>query len=125
MKERLILKAELSTELLDVVLLNDYLSRLGIDIIVNMYALYIRQSAIYLKDIEKALELKDSVLWQEHCHKMKGAASSVGLKSLYFLLSSIEETNETMEERELMYKNLVIKNNNDSLLLQKWIKQQQ
>jgi len=108
---------------LDVELLNDYLERLGIDIIKKMYVLYHQQATIYLDDIQRALSIKDNGLWQEHCHKMKGAASSVGLKSLYSMLAIMEKTNESMDKREEMLEKLKIKNKKDSLTFQAWVEQ--
>lgn len=77
---------------LDHDLLDGYIESLGVTIVNKMFSLYCQQVALYLVDIEKALECDNPELWQEHCHKMKGAAGSVGLKSVHALLVIMEKT---------------------------------
>jgi len=77
---------------LDSELLEGYVQRLGQEVVKQMFDLYSQQVTIYLKDIEDSLFSGDAKLWQEHCHKMKGAAGSVGLKSLHLRLKSMEKT---------------------------------
>ncbi len=77
---------------LDNELLNGYVQSLGQDIVKKMLTLYSQQSLIYLADIEAALLCDSAELWQEHCHKMKGAAGSVGLKSLHARLVVMEKS---------------------------------
>ncbi len=77
---------------LDKELLNDYVQRLGHGVVKQMFELYIQQVALYINDIESSLLCDNSQLWQEHCHKMKGAAGSVGLKSLHSRLKEMEKT---------------------------------
>lgn len=75
---------------LDTELLSGYIQSLGIEVIKQMFALYSQQVIIYLNNIEDSVNCDDDQLWQEHCHKMKGAAGSVGLKSLHARLKSME-----------------------------------
>lgn len=84
---------------LDHELLNDYAQNLGVDIVQKMLSLYSQQVVIYLGDIEKSLQCDDAELWQEHCHKMKGAAGSVGLKSLHASLVIMEKTTADITEK--------------------------
>lgn len=84
---------------LDTELLNGYIQSLGQKVIQQMYALYGQQVIIYLKDIEDSLLCGDEKLWQEHCHKMKGAAGSVGLKALHSRLKLMEKTTIKMSDR--------------------------
>ena len=77
---------------LDNELLNGYVQSLGVDVVNKMLTLYKQQVAIYLKDIEESLLGGNVQLWQEHCHKMKGAAGSVGLKTLHARLKIMEKT---------------------------------
>ncbi|MDO6486791.1 Hpt domain-containing protein [Colwellia sp. 6_MG-2023] len=77
---------------LDKELLSDYVQRLGHGVVKQMFDLYIQQVALYINDIESSLLCDNSQLWQEHCHKMKGAAGSVGLKSLHIRLKEMEKT---------------------------------
>lgn len=80
-------------------LLNDYVKSLGVDIVRQMLSLYSQQVVIYLEDIEKSLQCDNADLWQEHCHKMKGAAGSVGLKSLHESLVIMEKTSADITEK--------------------------
>jgi len=77
---------------LDKDLLSDYVQRLGHDVVKQMFDLYTQQVALYINDIESSVLCDNSQLWQEHCHKMKGAAGSVGLKSLHLRLKDMEKT---------------------------------
>ncbi|MCW8833200.1 MAG: Hpt domain-containing protein [Colwellia sp.] len=79
---------------LDEELLDGYVQNLGQDIVKQMFALYSQQSSVYLADIEEALLSDNAKLWQEHCHKMKGAAGSVGLKSLHARLVIMEKSTD-------------------------------
>jgi len=84
---------------LDYDLLEGYLQSLGIDIVIKMFALYNQQVVIYLVDIEKSLQCNSAELWQEYCHKMKGAAGSVGLKSVHARLVLMEKTTANKTEK--------------------------
>ncbi len=84
---------------LDKVLLNGYVQSLGQEIVKKMLTLYSQQSLIYLTDIEAALQCDSTELWQEHCHKMKGAAGSVGLKSLHARLVIMEKSKENTTKK--------------------------
>lgn len=77
---------------LDNELLNTYVESLGSHTVKKMFDLYSQQVAIYLKDIENSLLCGSDKLWQEHCHKMKGAAGSVGLTALHSRLVLMEKT---------------------------------
>jgi len=91
---------------LDNDLLDGYMQSLGIDVVKKMFALYNQQVIIYLKDIENSM-LNDNVeLWQEHCHKMKGAAGSVGFKSLHARLVLMEKTTVGITEKTQQFSEL-------------------
>jgi len=77
---------------LDHDLLESYVESLGVDIVTKMLALYNQQVVIYLADIEQSLQGNSTDLWQAHCHKMKGAAASIGLKSVHARLMLMEKT---------------------------------
>ena len=66
---------------LDLDLLQGYIDNLGKAVVEQMLQLYISQSAIYIDDIRSNVSDDKQKLWQESCHKMKGAAGSVGLFS--------------------------------------------
>lgn len=77
---------------IDLVLIDDYLENLGVSIVAKMLAMYEVQSEVYLNDIELALGSEEQSLWQERCHKMKGAAGSVGMKKVHAHLVAIEKS---------------------------------
>ena len=112
---------EQANTLLDTTLLMDYVTSLGKSVVEQMFNLYSQQSAIYLSDIEKA-QLSDSLaLWQEHCHKMKGAAGSVGLKETHKKLILLEKTTATKDEKAKMLEELKKLNENALLAFNNWL----
>ena len=84
---------------LDVQLLADYIDNLGKDIVQQMLDLYIQQSDVYLQDIEQAITDESQTLWQDYCHKMKGATGSVGLVGVHALLVSCEKSTESWAKK--------------------------
>ena len=91
---------------IDVELLSGYLENLGTDTLRQMMDLYIEQSKNYLNDIAAALAADDQSLWQEHCHKMKGAAASAGLVVVHALLVDIEKSTESQSVKQNFFKQL-------------------
>ncbi len=75
---------------LDITLLQSYIDSLGKSIVEKMIALYTQQATAYLSDIELALTSKLKAPWQQHCHKMKGAAASVGMLGVSEKLAQLE-----------------------------------
>jgi len=96
---------------LDNELLDGYMQSLGQNIVKKMLTLYRQQSLIYLTDIEVALSSDSAELWQEHCHKMKGAAGSVGLKSLHARLVIMEKSMDDTTKKAQQLAELNIHNN--------------
>lgn len=84
---------------IDQVLIDDYLDNLGKTVVAKMLSMYEVQSKIYLSDIEKAIEVGEQNLWQERCHKMKGAAGSVGMKKVHAFLVAIEKSSAPLSEK--------------------------
>lgn len=91
---------------LDLSLLDDYLDRLGKKTVEQMLTLYCQQVDIYLKDIKQAQQDNSIDDWQSNCHKMKGAAASVGMLKLHAKLKLIEKSNEPKEKKELLLSEL-------------------
>ena len=87
---------------LDLNLLQGYIDNLGQSIVQQMLDLYIGQSAIYLGEITETVAADKQKLWQESCHKMKGAAGSVGLLLVHKKLAAIEKSDEA-EATKLAY----------------------
>jgi len=78
------------SEYLDLDLLQGYLDNLGDSVVQQMLKLYISQSAIYIADISSTVSPENQKDWHENCHKMKGAAGSVGLLQVHKKLVAIE-----------------------------------
>jgi HPt (histidine-containing phosphotransfer) domain-containing protein len=84
---------------IDQVLIDDYLDNLGKTVVAKMLSMYEVQSKIYLSDIEQAIEVGEQSLWQERCHKMKGASGSVGMKKVHAYLVAIEKSSAPLSEK--------------------------
>mgnify|MGYP000412034718 CR=1 FL=1 len=95
---------------LDNELLDGYVHSLGNGVVKQMFDLYNQQVIIYIKDIEQSLLCGNAQLWQEHCHKMKGAAGSVGLKALYSRLKLMEKTTASTSDKAHQLAELKIHN---------------
>lgn len=106
---------------LDSELLNGYLQSLGLDVVKQMFALYSQQGVIYLDDIENALLSGSEQLWQEHCHKMKGAAGSVGLTALHARLKLMEKTTAQMNEKAQQLVELKVHNHQALSSFKSWL----
>lgn len=106
---------------LDLELLQGYLDSLGKVIVEQMFALYCQQVEIYLNDIENA-QLNDSLSgWQEHCHKMKGAAASVGMCQLHGQLKLLEKTDASKEKKLALLQELRLSNEQAILAFKAWL----
>jgi len=100
---------------LDNELLDGYLQGLGKDVVKKMFALYCQQVVIYLDDIESSLLNESIPLWQENCHKMKGAAGSVGLISLHSRLKLMEKT--TVNKSDKAHQLVELRIHNDQAII--------
>lgn len=110
-----------SNPYLDLELLEGYLDSLGKTIVEQMFALYCQQVEIYLNDIESA-QLKDSLsCWEEHCHKMKGAAATVGMHTLHRQLKLLEKTDAAKEKKAVSLKALRLSNEQAILAFKNWL----
>ena len=76
---------------IDLTLAQGYLDNLGKQVVQKMLDLYIQQSVVYIDDINASLDSKVQEQWHERCHKMKGAAGSVGLIDVHAHLVAIEK----------------------------------
>jgi HPt (histidine-containing phosphotransfer) domain-containing protein len=104
-------------------LLNNYIQSLSVEVVNKMIALYREQVVIYLVDIESALQCNDSRLWQEHCHKMKGAAGSIGLQSLHAQLVLMEKTTADITEKAQQLAELKDHNKHSLTNVNAWLEQ--
>ncbi len=106
---------------LDVELLHGYLDSLGKNIVEQMFALYRQQVVIYLGDIESAQQADSQELWQESCHKMKGAAASVGFSALHGKLIVIEKNSAEKQEKAELVNCLKQENEHAITAFQQWL----
>lgn len=106
---------------LDLNLLGDYLNNLGKPTLIKMIALYKQQVALYLQSIEQAIDDESQEQWQEHCHKMKGAAGSVGLTQVHLLLVTLEKSTESFARKAVELDNLRSLNKKAIAEFQQWL----
>lgn len=110
-----------STQCLDLDLLEDYLNRLGKNIVEQMLALYRQQVETYLDAIQTAQQSDSKPDWQAHCHKMKGAAASIGMVQLHQHLKLIEKSEASKEEKVALLVELKTLNEQALLAFSHWL----
>lgn len=106
---------------IDTGLLQGYLDNLGADVVEQMLDLYAQQSTIYIKDIEQTITDESQTDWQESCHKMKGAAGSVGLTNVHATLASIEKSTELWAEKSKQLATLATLNKESIDSFSQWL----
>jgi HPt (histidine-containing phosphotransfer) domain-containing protein len=94
-------------EPLDINLLDGYYDSLGQNIVQKMLDLYIQQSATYTQEIADAIAEESQELWQDRCHKMKGATGSVGMVSAHKKLVTIEKVLSLWQEKQVYLSELI------------------
>lgn len=107
---------------LNVSLLESYIDTLGTSVVLQMLDLYIKQSEIYLQDISNAINVNEPLAWQKNCHKMKGAAGSVGLIQVHEKLVLIEKSIEEKKEKKAFVAELYLLNKAGIACLGHWLK---
>ena len=111
----------MSSPSLDEELLTGYIDNLGSNIVKQMIELYVEQSNLYLVDIAKNVDENSQSQWQESCHKMKGAAGSVGLKKVHALLVNIEKLTVSTEKKLLLLSELKQLNQSGITAFKQWL----
>jgi hypothetical protein len=106
---------------LDTVLLDGYLDNLGESVVQQMLELYLGQSAIYINDIAGSIGIGKQLEWKESCHKMKGAAGSVGLLQVHKKLVEIEKSEEDDDSKKTMVTDLKALNENATDAFFTWL----
>ncbi|XPF92746.1 phosphorelay protein [Colwellia sp. RE-S-Sl-9] len=109
------------TEHLDLSLLQGYIDNLGKSVVQQMLDLYIGQSAIYIEEISDTVVSEKQKLWQESCHKMKGAAGSVGLLLVHKKLAAIEKSEEVEATKKMYLEELNELNTNAYNEFREWL----
>lgn len=107
--------------MLDNSLLEHYLQSMGLEVIKKMLALYEQQSAEYIADIHAQLNVKSTEGWQKACHKMKGAAGSVGMQNTHKHLASIEKSDVDWTTKAKYYEELLSLNESGVSEFKQWI----
>ena len=113
-----------TTQHIDLILINSYLEALDRAVIKQMLDLYIEQSALYLSAINHAVVMADQKAWQEQCHKMKGAAASTGLSQVHQKLILIEKSAEDSETKTQHLQALSLLNQQAITAFQQWLSEQ-
>jgi len=106
---------------IDQTLIQGYLDNLGKQVVQQMLDLYIQQSVVYIDDINGSLDTKVQEQWHERCHKMKGAAGSVGLTEVHALLVSIEKSTENWETKRAHISRLTNLNSEAISQFKQWL----
>lgn len=113
-----------TTQHLDLSLIDGYLEALDLAVIEQMLALYIQQSELYLIAIDSAVVTEDQKLWQEQCHKMKGSAASAGLSQVHQQLIVIEKSTVDWSKKAQHLQSLVLLNQQAITAFQQWLAEQ-
>ncbi|MEW6984089.1 Hpt domain-containing protein [Colwelliaceae bacterium 6471] len=106
---------------LDMPLLQGYLENLSKNVVAQMLDLYITQSKLYLIEIAKAVDEESQSLWEEQCHKMKGAAGSAGLIQVHKQLVTIEKSTDSWALKQELLKHLCDENEIAIKAFQEWL----
>lgn len=108
-----------SEKQLDQELLTGYLAVFSKVTIEKMLNVYIDQSSLYLKEISNAIKVDSQCLWQSQCHKMKGAAASIGLKLVRAKLNEMEKSAD--QDRSVSHSQLCVLNEQAIDAYQQWL----
>jgi len=106
---------------LDIDLLSGYVSSLGKNIVQQMLDLYVQQSEVYLCDINNSIKEQSQTLWQESCHKMKGATGSVGLSVVHAKLVGLEKSAEAWSIKQQLISELSQENEKAIASFNAWL----
>ena len=108
-------------EILDIELLQGYLDSLGDEVVGKMFAIYQQQSQLYLTEIEQSILAPEATVWQQACHKMKGASSSIGLKQVRAYLVDIEKKACPKQEKIHLVEQLTLLNEQGIAAFSQWL----
>jgi two-component system aerobic respiration control sensor histidine kinase ArcB len=89
------------TKLLDLETINDFVQSMGVDPFIKSGRLLEKLGPLYIKEMQSALTANDLDEYQSVAHKLKGAAGSVGLKSVQLLAKKMEDNTHTGTTIEL------------------------
>lgn len=109
------------SKVIDSELLQGYVDNLGVEVVQQMLDLYRQQSAVYIEEIGEALSNESQEEWQERCHKMKGAAGSVGLLSVHSKLVAIEKSTDSWSSKQIFLQELSDENQSSIDIFEQWL----
>ncbi|WP_286263302.1 Hpt domain-containing protein [Thalassotalea atypica] len=110
-----------NSEIIDRALLQGYLDNLGSSVVQKMLDMYIGQSEIYLADIQSAINEGSQAMWEQHTHKMKGAAGSVGVKQVHAHIMAIEKSSDNSVQKQRYLEELKQLNNQGITVFKQWL----
>ncbi|WDE08425.1 Hpt domain-containing protein [Thalassomonas viridans] len=88
-----------------------------------MLDLYMQQSRLYLDEISAAVTEDSQDKWQDRCHKMKGAAGSIGLKQLHAKLVVAEKFTEGQNQKRQLLTEILALNDSAVAAFKSWLEQ--
>lgn len=106
---------------IDFSLLENYLERLGKNVVSQMIALYQEESTKYYLELAKLIGQENQNYWETTCHKMKGAAGSVGFTQVFSFIVSIEKLRDSAEKKSQLLRELEDQNQKSIKATQLWI----
>ncbi|GHE93280.1 Hpt domain-containing protein [Thalassotalea profundi] len=106
---------------LDIELLQGYVDNLGVSVVRKMLELYTQQSTLYIEAITLSMSEQSQTNWQDSCHKMKGAAGSVGLLQVHKQVASLEKSTKDWLLKTGDIESLIELNNQAKAAFNKWL----
>ena len=102
-------------------LLEEYENMLGLEVLHQMTKLYEESFQVYLEEIQQALSENCCRTWHDHCHRLKGATSSMGFIRFTYYLNQIEHK-QLSERIQNPYIKMIIEHHNTALdELKSWL----
>ncbi|PAJ73696.1 aerobic respiration two-component sensor histidine kinase ArcB [Pseudoalteromonas sp. NBT06-2] len=89
------------TKLLDLETINDFVESMGVEPFIKSSRLLEKLGPLYITEMQTALDENDLDEYQSVAHKLKGAAGSVGLKSVQLLAKNMEKNTHIGTLKEL------------------------
>lgn len=102
-ERRPILQLELSSDLLVLETINDFVNSMGVGVFAKSSQLFNKLWPQYLNELETALSEQDYEEYKSVAHKLKGAAGSVGLLKVQASAKEMENNALTSSDEQLKY----------------------
>ncbi len=106
---------------IDYKLIEEYEKMLGLEVVQQMINVYEDSFKVYFDEIKKAFNQDCCQTWHEHCHRLKGATSSMGFLTFTAYLTEIDHKHVS-ERVGHPYIEMINKLNDESLeYLKNWV----